>query len=123
MSRDVRVVLADVIEQCDLVLAFTVGLDEQGFIADQKTRHAVAYALLAIGEAVKQVPADVRVQAPDVAWRKIAGLRDVLAHGYFVVDAETIWGVIRHDIPALRVHIAELCARLPENPEPLSRSD
>lgn len=112
MSRDARIVLADIIEQCDLVLAFTHGLDEPAFVADHKTRHAVAYALLAIGEAVKQVPADVRVQAPELEWRKIAGMRDVLAHGYFAVDPETVWTVVRDQIPALRAHVERLLGTL-----------
>ncbi len=95
------------------MLAFTAGMDEAAFVSDRKTRHAVAYALLAIGEAVKQVPADVRAAAPEIDWRRIAGMRDVLAHGYFAVDAETVWSVVRDRIPVLRGHIRRLAADAP----------
>jgi len=50
----------------------------------------VLRAIEVIGEAVKHMPLDFRMKFPDIPWRDIAGMRDVLIHDYFAVDLETV---------------------------------
>jgi uncharacterized protein with HEPN domain len=59
------------------------------FIADERTLDAVAYNLQIIGEAVKNIPEQLRDRHPQIEWRKIAGLRDILAHAYFAINDES----------------------------------
>ena len=54
-----------------------------------------------IGEAVKKLPGDLRERYPDVAWREIAGLRDVIAHAYFALDSDILWDAVERDVPSL----------------------
>ena len=101
MSRDWQSYLADVRTASDKVLLFTAGMDRDSFFADDKTYHAVIHCLLIVGEAVKHIPDHVRHEMPEVEWRKIAGMRDWLAHVYFSINSDILWDVIKTKIPDL----------------------
>jgi uncharacterized protein with HEPN domain len=71
----------------------------EAFKKDDKTIFAVIRALEVIGEAIKHIPDDFRNSYPDVPWRDISGMRDVLIHEYFGVDLETVWETVKANIP------------------------
>lgn len=56
------------------------------FIEDELIKRAFLRSLEIIGEAVKKIPEDVKIKIPDIEWKKISGLRDILIHHYFGVD-------------------------------------
>ena len=78
---------------------FVEGIDYTAFVQDDKTSFAVVRALEIVGEAAKLVPDGVRSQFPDAPWRDMAGMRDVLIHGYFGVDLEVVWRTVTVRIP------------------------
>ncbi len=80
MSRDVAAYVADMVEACARVTEYTTGVDAGALRADRKTVDAVVRNLKVLGEAAKRVPASVREKAPQIPWREIAGMRDVLIH-------------------------------------------
>jgi uncharacterized protein with HEPN domain len=90
-SRDWRLYADDIVESCTKIRRFIVGMSYEAFVADDRTRDAVIRNLEIIGEAAKNLPDDVVAKAPEVEWRKIRGMRDVLAHGYFGLDAKLVW--------------------------------
>ncbi len=101
MSRDYKVYLEDVLEAVSKIRQFTAGLTLATFSQDVKTLDAVIRNLEIIGEAVKHLPEDVRAQCPDVDWKKIAGLRDILIHEYFGVNVEVIWDIVQQKLSPL----------------------
>lgn len=115
MSRDVRLFLEDIVESCDKILRYTDGSTFEEFRADERTFDAVARNLEIIDEAVKQVPSDIRDRHPDVEWRKLAGLRDVVIKQYFGIDEELIWDVVTTRIGPLRTRMKAILAALPSD--------
>jgi uncharacterized protein with HEPN domain len=101
MSREWQSYLADIKTASEKVTRFTAGMDREAFFGDDRTYHAVIHCLLIVGEAVKHIPDHVRQEMPEVEWRKIAGMRDWLAHVYFSINDDILWDVIERKVPAL----------------------
>lgn len=102
MSRDYRQWLEDIAESCAKILRFTSGMSHDEFVEDEKTYDAVVRNLEIIGEAAKNLPDDIRLKYPGIEWRKIAGLRDVIAHEYFGIDNDILWDIIQNKVESLQ---------------------
>ncbi|HDQ03274.1 MAG TPA: DUF86 domain-containing protein, partial [Deltaproteobacteria bacterium] len=63
---------------------------------------AVVRSLEIIGEAARNIPDELRQQYKDIPWKRMAGMRDKLIHGYFGVDYESVWAVATERIPELK---------------------
>jgi uncharacterized protein with HEPN domain len=61
-----------------------------------------------IGEATKRLSPGFKAQHPDISWKQIAGMRDVLTHDYDEVDLDEVWAVINEDLPHLLNYIEPL---------------
>jgi uncharacterized protein with HEPN domain len=91
-------------------MAYTGSLSKAAFLEDEKTFDAVVRNLEVIGEAVKKLPEDLRAQHAAVEWKKIAGLRDILIHEYFGLDAEIVWDIVQTKVPVLDREIRSMLA-------------
>lgn len=89
---------------------YTAG-GKQVFFATKMIQDAVIRNLEIIGEAVKNITPATREQYPDIPWKQIAGLRDILIHQYFGVDLDTIWLVVENRLPVLSESITPLFPR------------
>ena len=69
---------------------------------------AVLRNLEIIGEAAKKMPAEIRERHPQVAWRAMAALRDILAHAYFAVEDVTLWDIVQNKVPSLLAQVKEI---------------
>ena len=110
-ARDWSLFLHDMQSFCDKVIRYTAGLSATQFADNELVYDAVLRNLELLGEAAKQIPNSVRLSYPDVPWRRIAGLRDVLAHAYFGLEEETIWQVVSTSIPNLRMQLDAMAAQ------------
>ena len=86
----------------------TQGLEKVAFLHDETLKRAFVRSLEIIGEAVKQLPDDVKQQYSHLAWRAMAGMRDRLIHGYFGVDYDIVWDVVSSRIPELQQAVTHI---------------
>lgn len=82
------------------------------FFASKMVQDAVLRNLEVIGEAVKALSDETKNLAPDVPWRRIAGMRDVLIHHYFGVELEVVWRVVEDEVPTLLTVTERLIAKV-----------
>jgi len=108
MSRDVLVYFEDILEAIKRIDTYTTDFHLDRFKSDPKTVDAVVRNFEIIGEAVKKIPDSIRKQHPSIEWQKIAGLRDILIHEYFGIDAEIIWDVIQTKLPSFKNTISKI---------------
>jgi uncharacterized protein with HEPN domain len=111
MPRDSRVYLEDILEATRKIMAYTGSLSKAAFLEDEKTFDAVVRNLEVICEAVKKLPEDLRAKHAAVDWKKIAGLRDILIHEYFGLDAEIVWDIVQTKVPVLDREIRSMLAQ------------
>jgi uncharacterized protein with HEPN domain len=106
VSRD-EVYLRHVLDAIRSIEGYIEG-GRDDFFASSMQQDAVVRQLEVIGEAVKQLSAEVRDQQPEIPWREIAGMRDVLIHAYFSVDLEQVWEVTQRDLRDLKRVVEEI---------------
>ena len=112
MSRDATAYLLDMLEACERIARYSADVDRASLLADTKTIDALIRNLAVLGEAAKRVPEAVRALAPDVPWRAIAGMRDVLVHDYFGVDETIVIDAVFEHVPRVRVAIERVARQL-----------
>ncbi len=106
--REWRFYLDDMIGFAEKVITYTDGLDQIAFIASTLTYDATVRNLELIGEAATHIPDDVRRANSCIPWRLIIATRNRLIHGYLGIDNDTLWSIIRDEIPVLLPQLSEL---------------
>ena len=109
--RDYTLYLKDILAAIESIESFIAGMDLDTFHTDDKTTSAVVRKLEIIGEAVKQIPEEVRQNHSQVPWKEMAGMRDKLIHFYFGVDYQLVWKAITERLPQVKQEIEKALRR------------
>ena len=115
MKKKDIVYILHIRDAIDLILEYTKDLNRKDFNSKQIIQDAVIRRIAIIGEAVKNISMNFREKYSEIAWKKIAGIRDKVIHGYFNVDIVRVWTVIIKDIPVLKKRIEEIINKEEEN--------
>ncbi len=84
------------------------GITKDEFFSSVQLQDAVIRRIEIIGESVKNIPAETKEKYPDIAWKEIAEMRDILIHEYFAVDLELTWQAAKVAIRELKESILEV---------------
>ncbi len=112
MIRSTRPRLEDIDQNITIALAFVHQRTLKHVTHDLALRYALQHALLIISEAVKNLPADLCAEHPEIPWRKIKSLGDKLRHEYHRINPEIVWDVATVHLKALHVAIEQMLISL-----------
>jgi uncharacterized protein with HEPN domain len=107
MTKDPRVYLAHILECIERIERFTRG-GREDFFREVLIQDAVIRNVEIIGEAAKRVDDDYRATHPQIPWRGMTALRDVLIHQYEGVELGKVWAVVERNLPQLKQAIKEI---------------
>jgi len=110
MKKDIKIFLEHILESIDLIEKYIEDKIKEDFLTSQQLQDAVIKRIEIIGEAVKNIPNDIREKYNNIPWKDIIGMRDILIHQYFGVDLDLTWKVIKEDIHDLKKQINSLKA-------------
>ena len=109
--RDPAERLRDIMEAIAAIERYS-GCEKEAFERDELLQTWFVRLLQIIGEAARAIPEEVRALAPEIPWPQIAGMRNVLVHGYFEVDTDLVWDAAVRDVSAMKPAIEHLLAAL-----------
>ena len=110
--KSTRFFLEHIHEQARYLTAESDGLTKAEFVNNQTLILAFERSLEIIGEAVSKIDDTFKTRHPEVPWRKIRGLRNIVAHVYWDVDYDIIWHVVTMDVPVLKQQVETLLRTL-----------
>jgi uncharacterized protein with HEPN domain len=100
MSRD-RAYLSDILQAALAILRFTEGVTKEEFLANEEKYEAVNRKFEIMGEAARHLSPEARNLFPEIPWRLVSAMRNLLIHDYADVDLEIVWSTVQNDIPRM----------------------
>ncbi|PSB27058.1 DUF86 domain-containing protein [Stenomitos frigidus] len=111
-ERSLAEFLQDILDTIADLETFTANVEFEAFQANREKVLAVVKSIEILGEAVKKIPDNIRTQYPEMPWKAVAGMRDVLVHEYWGIDANVVWATVQEGLPPLKAVIIEVAEKL-----------
>lgn len=107
-KRQLEELLPDILEAIEDIESFTKNVSLEEFSSNKEKILAVIKSIEIIGEAVKLIPQEIRDKNPQVPWKAIAGMRDMLVHEYWGIDINVVWETVQESLPILQAEIVRI---------------
>ena len=108
MQRRERIVLQKICSEIGIILGFLGDMTLEEFLADERTKRAIGMTAINIGELTKHLSAELRQNYPEIAWKKAAGFRDVVAHKYETLNMKDVYKTASEDFHELKSQIEKI---------------
>ena len=102
MTRNIRLFIEDILVAFSKLEAKTKDMTYEQFCSDEWFLDAVVNNFHIIGEAVKNVPSFIKTKYPNIPWKAMAGMRDILSHQYYTARSDILWKTIKERIPQIK---------------------
>jgi uncharacterized protein with HEPN domain len=112
MTREWKFFVQDIHDAMQYIKEFVGTMKQKEFLADEKTRSAVAFKIENIGEASKNMPKEIKAKYKDLPWTEMARMRDKITHSYFGINYKIVWAVVKKELPAIEPAIAKILSDL-----------
>ncbi len=112
MMREWKLFIQDIYQAIQHIKEFVGTMKRREFLADEKTRSAVAFKIENIGEASKNVPKEIRAKYKELPWTNMARMRDKITHFYFGIDYKVVWSVVKKELPAIEPALTKVLSDL-----------
>ena len=100
-SRSWQLRVQDILNAISTIQQRTDGLTFEEFRANEMLVESVLYQYIVLGEAAANIPVEIQFRRPDVPWRLMNDMRNIMAHEYFRVNLNIVWGTIQNNLPPL----------------------
>lgn len=101
-SEKDKIFLEHILESLQRIQDYVEGVTKDEFFEDFKLQDAVMRRLEVIGEAARQLSADLKGRHRNIPWAQVIGMRNILIHEYFGVDLALVWATVQKDLAVLR---------------------
>ena len=112
MKKEPRVYLEDIYESIEKIEEYTANASEEAFLSSTEQQDSVIRRLEIIGEAVKNLPDELRQKYPEIPWKQVAGMRDILIHEYTSVSIKRVWSAVKKDLPVLKKIVQTMLTKI-----------
>jgi len=102
----------DILEEIQLVIQFSQDITFDDFLSDRKTQRAIEKCLGNMGEASKRIPESIRKKYPEIPFKQMSQMREIVVHDYDGINYMIVWETVTKELPPLEERVEELLRTL-----------
>lgn len=115
MEKDPVIFLKHILESIEWIEKDVADLSREEFFENVPMQDAVIRRLEILGEAIRNLPSEMKESNSEVPWQDIVDMRNSLIHGYFGVDLKLVWDVVVGDVPLLKKQVKKILSSIEYN--------